>query len=280
MAHVTPGVLTRLLGAGWTVETISAGAEGGDDNDTAGLPATPGEAAEKRIAYTPIDLKRTWPLTAIGRERTEMARDRSWALGQVLGGNPELLGEMEVAFVTCFCLGNFASASQWRKVVALVLTCRDAAVGEREGWFVEFLLVLRRQLEVLVEGEEGGFLGEEVMGEVQKLLRGFGTMLREEEEEGSGWGRKIRVAFKTLAKWAEKRLDWVLDTRDILRRGTVQTEEGDMVEVEDEGLEEEEERGEYAPAIVEVTDSGSRSAPPLEMPKVDEDEDEDDDPRF
>ncbi|KAF8250261.1 hypothetical protein K440DRAFT_619744 [Wilcoxina mikolae CBS 423.85] len=101
-------------------------------------------------------------------------------------------------------------------------------------------------------------------------------MLREEEEEDLGRGRKIREAFKALAEWVEKRLDWVLDTRDILRRGMVQTEEGDMVEVEEEGLEEEEERGEYAPAIVEVADSAS---PPLEMPIVDDD-DEDDDPRF
>ncbi|KAF8250262.1 hypothetical protein K440DRAFT_619745, partial [Wilcoxina mikolae CBS 423.85] len=76
VAHVTPEILTRLLGAEWAVGTISGGGGEGED-DTLGLPVVGDEGGEG-IKYTVIDLKRTWPKGAMGRERTEMARDRSW----------------------------------------------------------------------------------------------------------------------------------------------------------------------------------------------------------
>ncbi|KAI5855435.1 A1 cistron-splicing factor [Tricharina praecox] len=283
VAHVTPGVLTCLLGPGWAAETTSSSTStsGDDEDDAADLAA--GKAfeadSEVRIAFTAINLKTTWPAGAVGRERTEKARDRSWALSEVLGRQQELLGEWEVTFVVCLFLGNFAAGEQWQKVVRLVLTCREAVFGGSEGWFVEFLQGLRRMLEVLKgAGDGGGFLGDEVMAEVLKLLRGFGKVLREEEEEDDKRGRKVREEFLKLAGWASRKMDWVLDTREVLRKGMVQTEEGDMVEIQDEGLEEEEETGEYAPAVVEDLElSKSRSESPLEIQMADE---EDDDPRF
>jgi A1 cistron-splicing factor AAR2 len=36
------------------------------------------------LHFVPVDLKRTWRAGAIGRERTEAAQDRSWALGYIL----------------------------------------------------------------------------------------------------------------------------------------------------------------------------------------------------
>jgi len=270
VGHVTPGVLTRLLGAGWAAETTSSSLH---DDESGGKFESSNEV---RIAFTPMNLKVTWPPGALGRERTEMARDRSWALQEVLSRQQELLGEWEVAFVVCLFLGNFAAGEQWQRVVRLALTCRAAVFGGMEGWFVGFIAGLRRMLEVLVgAGDGGGFLGEEVMGEVLKLLRGFGKMLREEEEEDPKRGRKVREEYLKLARWAEGKMDWVLDTRDVLRKGLVQTEEGDMVEIEDEGLEEEEETGEYAPAVVEDLQlPRSRSESPVVI------DDEDDDPRF
>lgn len=276
-AHVTPALLSALLGAPWAADTTTPGAEDADADGAA------------RLAFTPVDLKRTWPATAVGRERTEMARDRSWALGEARRAQPHgLLGELEVAFVTCYFLGNYAAAAQWRTLAALALTCRQAALSaELEGFFVEFLGALRLQLEVLDGGDEGGFLGQEAMDEVLKLLRGFARMLREEEEEAAAEGEdaaggEVRKALGELAGWAGKKLDWAIDTREVLRRGTIMTEEGDMVEVEDEGLEEEEEKGEYAPAVVDMLDEddmvSSRSeSPPLVIQLADED---DDDPRY
>jgi len=278
--HVTPEALTRLLGEGWAAETTSSSTSPDDDDDAGGLAGKEFETdSEVRIAFTPINLRITWPPGALGRERTEMARDRSWALREVLGRQPQLLAEWEVSFVVCLFLGNFAAGEQWKRVVKLVLTCRATVFGDMETWFVEFLAGLRRMLEVLVgAGDGGGFLGDEVMAELLKLLRGFGKMLREEEEEDSDRGKGVREEFLKLAGWVGRKMDWVLDTRELLRKGTVQTEEGDMVEIEDEGLEEEEETGEYAPVVVEDFQlPRSRSESPLEIQMVD---DEDDDPRF
>jgi A1 cistron-splicing factor AAR2 len=159
-------------------------------------------------------------------------------------------------------------------------------VGEREPLFVEFLAELRCMLEVLQAGEGPGFIGEDQLNEVLGLLRRFGKMLREEEEEDPSKGAKVMREFERLKDWAGKRMDWVLDTREMLRRGMVMTEEGDMVEVEAEGLEEEEETGEYAPVIVEDVDlpsledvdvSSSRGSSPVDIMLVDEEEG---DPRF
>jgi len=61
----------------------------------------------------------------------------------------------------------------------------------------------------------------------------------------------------------------------------VQTEEGDMVEVQDEGLEAEEETGEYAPVIVMeegASEQGSRCESPLEIQMADPEGE--DDPRL
>jgi A1 cistron-splicing factor AAR2 len=283
--HVTPHVLTRVLGEGWSADSTS-GSVAGEVEDTAGLPGDDG-GEERRLGFTAVDLKRTWREGAQGSERTEMARDRSWMLGEVLAAaEGELLGEFELAFVVCYYLGNYAAAEHWMRVVRLVLTCRNAAVGEREPLFVEFLAELRCMLEVLQAGEGPGFIGEDQLNEVLGLLRRFGKMLREEEEEDPSKGAKVRREFERLKDWAGKRMDWVLDTREMLRRGMVMTEEGDMVEVEAEGLEEEEETGEYAPVIVEDVDlpsledvdvSSSRGSSPVDIMLVDEEEG---DPRF
>lgn len=245
ISHVTPSVLSYLFGPSWALETTtqSLDSSGDDAAESALLDKLAPSGPEAKIKYTPIDLKVTWPPTAVGRERTYMARDRSWALGQALGTNPDLLGELEAAFVGAYFVGNYVSATQWGRICGLFLTCREAAVGGREPLFVEFLGSLRRMLEVA--GEDGGVLAEAVDG-VKKGLKGFGRMLREEDG-----GREVRKEWEVLVGWAERRLEWVLDTRDTVRKGTVMTEEGDIVEVEEEGLEEEEERGEYAPAIVE-----------------------------
>jgi A1 cistron-splicing factor AAR2 len=296
-SRVTPIVLSRLFrgSSSWHVGTMTPGSPE-SSLDTEGIdelnPLLGGGVPEEwPISFTPIDLKRTWPTGAVGRERTEKARDRSWALRHMGGDLDVLLGEWQVAFVEALYVGNYACVRQWRRIVELVLTCREAVVdagGGIEWLFVEFLAALKAQVEVVfAAGEGGGFLVEEMQG-VEKLLRAFGKVLREEEDNKSG-GREVREEFERLAKWAEKECDWILDTRYMLRKGAVQTEEGDMIEIEEEGLDGEEETGEYAPAIVGnvelmelVASAGrmkhsprSRSKSPQEIQIVDPKEEQD-----
>lgn len=298
VAHVSAATLARVFGEDWSADsTMPSSAEDHDGADD-GLPPTAAET-ERSLRFTPVDLKRTWREGAVGQERTTQARDRSWALERVLqaaGGPQELLGEWEVAFVLCYYLGNYAAGEQWRRIVALCLTCREAVVarggsgGGSDGsaLLVQVLAALRRMLEVLAAGEEHGFLGEEVLAEVARLLRGFGKMLREEETDDPSRGVEVRREFEHLKEWMARKMDCVLDTREMLRKGTVMTEEGDIVEVEAEGLDEEEETGEYAPVIVEDVDlqpfttaaaaTSSRGSSPVDVMMVDEEEE--DDPRF
>ncbi|TGZ85196.1 hypothetical protein EX30DRAFT_361079 [Ascodesmis nigricans] len=281
--HITPKTLDRVFGvAGWCCSSLSGSravedleAELSKTSDS--IPPLKSEEEkmeedeEEELLFTPIDLKRTWSPDAVGRERTDAARDRSYRLRTVVaacGGAHELLGELEISFVISVLVGSYVAAIQWRRIVEVVLTSKRIATrstGESippsEGWeqdfLVEFFGVLREHLETLRAGYvgDGSFLSFSDMAEVlEQQLRRFNRSLRELEEEGVPVLEKVKREWAVMKKWAEKEMDWVLESRDVLRRGMVMTEEGDMVEVEDEGVDEEEERGEWAPVIVEMDD--------------------------
>ncbi|EKG20160.1 Putative cyclase [Macrophomina phaseolina MS6] len=96
-------LLDRVLGAAtedhWSLTSASSAAR---DMDV--IPGLSKEQSqwqpEKELALLPVDLKRTWGVDVVGRERTEAAKDRSWALGDLVervcgGREEELLGAVE-----------------------------------------------------------------------------------------------------------------------------------------------------------------------------------------
>ncbi|KAI5806136.1 AAR2 protein-domain-containing protein [Geopyxis carbonaria] len=279
-ASITPAVLTTLLGPVWRVGSISESTSSNTAADAKeatildAIPLRPDADAkpEYAITFTPIDLARSWPEGALGRERTLAARDKSWALHAALSrwgdekhGGEQLLGEWQVAFVLGVLLGNWAACEQWRRINGLFLGARSAAVDPTlSGVFCSFLAGLRQMVEALAGGVvgDGGFLGDEDLAGVEKGMRRFATALR---EDGGAKG-KVGNSVKDWVKWGRERMEWSIDTREVLRRGTVMTEEGDVVEVQEDGLEEEEESGEYAPVVVEISESPPKSPvrPPVE----------------
>ncbi|KAG8626928.1 hypothetical protein KVT40_005873 [Elsinoe batatas] len=134
------------------------------------VPSTQTYEPEPPLHLLPIDLRRTWPSTATGRERTEAARDRSWYLLDLCSHHPPsamispsqsspaqspaptslspVLAELQFTFLTSLTLNNFATLEQWRHILRLVLTCRTA-IPLHSTFFVSFLSTLQAQMQRL-----------------------------------------------------------------------------------------------------------------------------------
>jgi A1 cistron-splicing factor AAR2 len=256
----------------WTITTGSSARRDADDLDIPGLGREEvrdgvfgGEegGGEKELGLLPVDLKRTWREGAVGRERTEAAKDRSWALGDLVerfcggwgGGEREVLGEVQVCFLMVVTVGNWSCMEQWKRLLGLLFTCQRA-VWERGELFEGLIKCLRGQLRVARESvDEGGLFGED-MGFLVGLLRGFWRRVEEVEGEGDGKGVEVvRRELERLDEVVKEVYGWDL-RGEVVRRGMLELEDGEMVEMEMDGAEEEEESGEYAPVVVDLEGLG------------------------
>ncbi|EEH38972.1 AAR2 family protein [Paracoccidioides lutzii Pb01] len=344
--YISPSVLSRILGPAaspnahvpssnnsttntplprWTVSSGSSAAR--DRDDIPGLTAAEiarayttasmsGAASEqeREFRFLPVDLKRTWRVGAVGRERTEAAQDRSWALGDLVGrfgdvngsvddittttatsvpameastpaiigeggrqepGEAQVLGELQFTFLMVLTLMNFSCLEQWKRLLGLLLTCRTA-VREREAFFVRVLRLLRCQLRHFDDVEGGLFEmdGDDGGALLRKLLMRFSKTVQDiAEEQGGGVVGMVRRELVLLEDWVKREYDWEIRQGRTVRRGMMQLEDGENVELEVKGTEEDEEIGEYAPVIVDIGECTSLGKGLEEA--ADEDEDGD-----
>lgn len=191
-AHITPILLSRLFGEleDWTITTTSCSVQ--DRDDIPGLTASEArEGQERELHMLGIDLKRTWREGAVGRERTEGALDRSWALEDLVtrlddsattatsegrqGEEKEwgslVLGEMEINFLMTLTLSSYSCLEEWKRILGLVLTC-SRLLCSRPNFFTTFLRLLLCQLRTADNTIEGGLfsLSGEGEGEYLKSL--------------------------------------------------------------------------------------------------------------
>lgn len=288
-SHITPRLLTRVLqksneglsANSWTLTSVSSAPS--DTEHIPGLTSIETQTAlsnMQNLDLLPIDLKQTWPDDAVGRERTDMARDRSWYLrhlitdlttpsaGEESGDGEisqalaakELLGELQFCFLMVLCLANYSCLEQWKRILSVLFTCRSA-LTEVEDFFVEVIKVLQTQLQ-RTEDVEGGLFelaDESASAWLRKLIKTFKhnieevfSDLREKQNgQGSKAGNKVEIALEGLEKWLNETYGWE-DERNLLRRGMVQLEDGEWVELQADELDEDEETGDYAPVIVET----------------------------
>lgn len=221
----------------------------------------------RTLHILPIDLKKTWDESDLGSTRTERARDRSWYLQHLIANLQkqetgaanrnrqqvsqqiaamELLGELQFTFLMVLCLANYSCLEQWKRLLSVMLTCQ-AALIEVEGFFVEVVTILRAQLG-RVEDVDGGLfeMGDDVGSAwLRRLFRVFREHVDDAEVP------KLKVALGDLETWLREQYQWA-DEKNVLRRGMVQLEDGEMVELQDDDVDEDEETGEYAPVIVEM----------------------------
>lgn len=215
-SHITPVLISRLCGSleDWTITTCSCSAQ--DRDDIPGLSASEArEGQERELHMMGIDLKRTWRAGAVGRERTEGALDRSWALenlvsqlnnsttitsegsheGESEGETREkewgslVLAEMEISFLMTLTLSNYSCLEEWKRILSLVLTC-SRLLRSRANFFTTFLRVLLCQLNTAENNVEGGLFslsgegeGEYLKGLIKTFRRTLSSLVEDMVDE-------------------------------------------------------------------------------------------------
>ncbi|KIW91578.1 uncharacterized protein Z519_07545 [Cladophialophora bantiana CBS 173.52] len=266
--HISPSLLTRILSPDWIISSISSA-----PNDTETIPGLSHLEASNALHQLPlhllpVDLKQTWADGDIGRTRTDRARDRSWYLGQLIehaatrplpggrGGGDEaavgaraVLGELQFCFLMVLTLANYSCLEQWKRLLTVLFTCRTA-LDEAEAYFVQAVRVLRLQIKH-VDDVEGGLFelrDESASAWLRTLWARFRRLVDDPEK---GLRESLKREVDVLQRLFEEKYGWQSE-RDILRRGMLELEDGERVEVTMPGVDEDEETGEYAPVIVET----------------------------
>ena len=255
-ARVTPEILSGFTKSElWGITSASCAEE--DRDDIPGLSAEETGLEERDLGVLGINLKRTWREGAVGRERTDAAIDRSWALEDVVGRwqregekwGDVVLGQMEVCFVMVLTVANYSCLEEWKRCLGLVLTCKKA-VREHEAFFATFLVLLRRQMQ-RCEDVDGGLFdmsdqgGALLRGWLKGFKRTMGQVFAEQE------GEDVKAEMEELETTLKDAYNWELSD-DFVRRGMLDLEDGETIEVEVAGMDGEDESGEYAPVIVDL----------------------------
>lgn len=259
--HITPSLLSHLTkNEEWRITSASCAKQ--DRDEIPGLNAE--EVGEEReLGVLGINLKRTWREGATGRERTEGALDSSWALRDVearwqegFSGVEEgwengdvVLGQMEACFLMVLTVANYSCLEEWKRCVGLVLTCKRA-VRQREKWFASFLALLKKQLERCEDVEGGLFdMSDEGGGQLKKWLKGFKMTVG--QVFGEGEGVEVNEEMEALEAFLKAEYRWELGD-EFVRKGMLELEDGEQVYAETDEMQGEDERGEYAPVIVDI----------------------------
>lgn len=260
-SRITPTLLSRICGLNpdhWSLTSASSATQ--DVEQIPGLEASSSILhPEKELRFLPIDLKRTWREGATGRERTEAAQDRSWFLGDLVsnhcqasdkrGRELEILGELQFAFLMVLTLNNNSCLEQWQRLLQLLFTCR-LAIKERASLYLELLTILKTQLAHCGDVDASLFdMHENGGGFLKPLLKKFRTSLGDFDGE---WKADLADKLKDLQEYLHKEFGWEVDD-SYVKRGVLELEDGEQVDMDVNGADEDDELGDYAPVVVELT---------------------------
>lgn len=259
-SRITQTLLSRICGLNpdhWSLTSASAGLM--DLESIPGLESSNSTIhPEKELKFLPIDLRRTWRVGATGRERTEAAQDRSWYLGHLIETHSqagdrrrcefEVLGELQFAFLMILTLNNNSCLEQWKRILALLFTCR-LAIKERSQLFLELLRTLRGQLSHC-EDMDGFFdMNEAGGGFLRPLLKKFRNNL---DDFDGKWKSDMMDELDELEDHLHKQFGWERGD-SFVKRGMLDLEDGERVEMDVDDADEDDESGDYAPTVVELT---------------------------
>lgn len=254
---VTEALLSRIVGATpdhWSLTSSSSAAR--DLDDIPGLSREQSRILpEKELNFLPVDLRQTWRSGATGRERTEAAQDWSWALVEMVkshctdGQWDEVLGELQFCFLMVLTLNNYSCLEQWRRILQFIFTCK-AAVNERPDFFVRAIATLRLQLQHSSDVEGGLFDFEDEGGTfLKRLLVRFGKGM----ESLPGVAKQdVMDELDDLQEFLTKTYGWQWEG-SFARSGVLELEDGEQVDMDITAYDEEDEEGEYAPQIVDLS---------------------------
>lgn len=261
-SYISDNLLSRITqGSSEDWHLTSASSATQDLDDIPRLSSSQSEThPEKELRFLPIDLKRTWRPDATGRERTDAAQDRSWALGELLsqeGGNEgaEIIGELQFCFISLLTLNNWSCLEQWKRLLTLIFTCKTATAAHPDI-FIRAIATLRLQLAHCKDAEgglidladEGGSLLKALLARFRK---GLESLPRGEEVQD------VLDELDDLEAYLRDDHGWQFGG-SFAKSGTLELEDGEQVRMDTTAYDEDDETGEYAPQIVDLSPEEAR----------------------
>ncbi|KAF2964654.1 hypothetical protein GQX73_g8924 [Xylaria multiplex] len=258
---IQPNLLSRVVGQSqntWHVTTTDSVAGDTGLAEEAQLYAS----GTSHLQFTfPIDARLINP-ESTGQERTRQALDPTgWIIDKLEGANGDycpgdLLGEFQFAFLVGMHLGNFSCLEQWFFLATRLIFRSYSLTIERPEQARNLIQTFHAQLLYNDRYLEGDVL--ELMPEhARKLQLALTTYKNRLSEKLSALRdlctpgqHAVGMAFKSLESWL-LRLGWDL-RGEYVRSGNVMLEDGEMIQAELSDFEEEDERGEFAPLVVEM----------------------------
>lgn len=257
-SYITDSLLSRITqGSSTPWHLTSASSAPQDLDDIPGLGASSSAThPEPALHFLPIDLKRTWRADATGRERTDAAQDRSWALNDLLSqqGSPdgtEILGELQFCFLMLLTLNNWSCLEQWKRILTLLFTCKSA-VGAKPDLFVRAIATLRLHLMHCKDAEgglidladEGGNLLKSLLTRFRKGLEGMVPRAEEVQD--------VLDELDDLEAYLRDEHGWQFGG-SFAKSGLLELEDGEQVRMDTTAYDEDDETGEYAPLVVDLS---------------------------
>lgn len=262
---ISEGVLGRIVGQRqWIVNT--------SDRVQGSLKMSAEVELDRRISasllptnelnFTLSQLNRTFTTSHHGAQRTLEARDSTLYLESLLQSNDglepgDLVGEVQFAYITGMLLGNEACIQQWWHAVLKIVLRAYTLPIRNPPLAAAFTRALTAHLRHSISWVDNSILdySESQTRDLRLALTIYKSRLDETLETHTAPEHlDVGTAFAGLEAVAAE-LDWEL-RGGYLRKGIVVMEDGEQVEMELGDLEEEDERGEFAPAIVELDEDG------------------------
>ncbi|KAF4982666.1 hypothetical protein FZEAL_1773 [Fusarium zealandicum] len=269
---VTKDILSRVTGQqydNWTVHTgdrvrgsILMAGEMELDNSLSN-PLL--KARELNFAFG--QRSKTYSTDNRGADRTLEATDATAYILSVIDAPDndldvdDVVGEFQFSYVVGMHLGNDSCIQQWWHMLLKLFLRAYSLPAHRPNLAATFIHSLTAQLSYSTSWLDGSVL-DYADSQTRDLRLSLTVYKRRLDEILLGLGAhaspeqlSVGTAFAGLEAAVTSALDW--DIRgDYLRRGNVMMEDGEEVELEVADLAAEDERGEWAPEVVDLDESG------------------------
>ncbi|KAI1769581.1 A1 cistron-splicing factor [Hypoxylon sp. FL1150] len=267
---IRPELLARMTGStvgastGWKVTTTDD--VQGQEPDYP-FPSGDGNRAALRspLRFTFSMNERLISPTAVGEQRTQQALDPSdfvieklerLTTDGIAGVDTDLVGELSVAFLTGTHLGNMSAMEQWFYYLNdVVFRCYKLAAA-RSKLVCDLLGAVTAQLTYEERALGGDSVLDQFEARARVLQRRLATYKARLDGNGGGFGdplarRAVLAAFAALETLLRARRGWDLGA-NYVRAGRYTLEDGEEVDLELSDFEAEDERGEFAPTVVDA----------------------------
>lgn len=269
--HINSRVLNRIAGpqvGGWFVHTLDRAHGALHFSPELELErAVPNKNLQQReLHFTFERTTRLFSLLSLGAERSQQAIDpTTYLMSQIEDPNSglmydDLIGELQFSFIVGIHIGTDACLEQWWFML-LKLIIKAHLLVQRKPFLVAAMWhTVAAQITYTSEWMETSILdnSEAKCRELRIGLIIYKRRMEEFLQSDENLIEPIHLAVGTAFSRVEAvltDLGWDL-TDDYVRRGMVMMEDGEEIELELTDLEAEDERGEWAPEIVEFDENG------------------------